>query len=419
MTNAVKYTEKGSVTLRVNYTSIDEKNIYLCISISDTGIGIKEEDLKKLFSAFERIEEEGNRNIEGTGLGMNITKQLLTMMGAELKVTSVYGEGSNFSFQIAQRVINHEPIGDFEEAYKRSLTQHKEYRESFTAPDAEILIVDDTEMNLTVAKGLLKQTKIKIDTALSGKDCLKMVKEKKYDIIFLDHMMPGMSGIETIQAMKNLAENLNEDTPVISLTANAISGAREQYIAAGFKDYLTKPINCVQLENILIKYLPKDKVIISVTNENTSDLLIDNAEDWKNYTTKVHALKSSSRVVGADELSEKARRLEDAGNSGYINEIQHDTAPLLKLYRSYAEKLKPLIKVEEDDFDKPLIDEAGLEEAFEALKDAAATFDYDTMMFVFQSLDEYKLPDNETERYRQIKEAASKLDWESIKNLLN
>ena len=468
LTNAVKYTERGSVTLSVNYLNIDNDNIYLCISVSDTGIGIKEEDLKKLFSAFERIEEERNRTIEGTGLGMNITKQLLTMMGAELRVASVYGQGSNFSFQVAQKVLNREPIGDFEEAYKQSLlSQHKDYHESFKAPNTSILIVDDTEMNLTVIKGLLKQTEIQIDTALSGQECLKMVKKKKYDLIFLDHMMPEMDGIQTLQTMKNLSENLNEDTPVISLTANAISGAREQYLTAGFKDYLTKPINCDQLENMLIKYLPKDKVIEVSESDNTKSKVaatlpewlkqvsgldttegvkhcggIDDyiaaltvyanavnsvaneiesyykAEDWKNYTIKVHALKSSSRVIGAGELSERAKRLEDAGNFGYIDEIKQDTPSLLELYRSYAKKLKPLIKVEEDNIDKPLIDETELAEAFEAMKDAAATFDYDSLMFMFQSLDEYRLPDDKAKVYKQIKEAAAKLDWATINSLI-
>ncbi|MBR2179262.1 MAG: response regulator [Selenomonadaceae bacterium] len=469
LTNAVKYTEKGSVTLKVNYTHIDDENIYLKVSITDTGIGIKDEDLQKLFSAFERIEEERNRNIEGTGLGMNITKKLLAMMGTKLVVDSIYGEGSTFSFQVVQRVVNPEPIGDFEESYRRSLAHHSEYHESFTAPDATILVVDDTVMNLTVVKGLLKQTKIKIDTAVSGYECLEMVKKKKYDIIFLDHRMPGMDGIETLQVMKELTGNLNKETPVISLTANAISGAREQYIAAGFQDYLTKPINAAQLEKTIIKYLQSDKVFTSSeivqtsTDSNEESALpewlttveglslkagIEHcgskeayldvlnvfansiasaskeiekyfiAEDWRNYTTKVHALKSTSKVVGAEELSERAKRLEDAGNSGYIDEIKQDHEPLIELYKSYAEKLKPLIQVEEDDVDKPLIDEAELAEAFEAMKDAAATFDYDSLMFVFQSLDEYRLPEGESERYKQIKEAASKLDWETIKSVL-
>ena len=466
LTNAVKYTEEGGVTLNVTSRRIDDAQIYLCVSVSDTGIGIKQEDIKKLFSAFERIEEKRNRTIEGTGLGMNITQRLLALMNSKLHVESTYGKGSTFAFQVEQRVINSEPIGNFQQDYKSSLNQHKEYHESFIAPNATILVVDDTVMNLTVVKGLLKQTKIKIETALNGEECLKMVTHKKYDIIFLDHRMPGMDGIETLQAMEEMSDNLNKETPVISLTANAISGAREQYIAAGFQDYLTKPINSAQLEKMVIKYLPPEKVLTSESSNtaevaevtlpewltkvegininegvnhcgseeayidaltvfanaiNTAAAEIEkyfNTDDWKNYTTKVHALKSSSKVIGADELSERARRLEDAGNSGYIEEIKQDNEPLLKLYRSYTDKLKPLIQVEEDDSDKPLIDEAELAEAFEAMKDAAATFDYDSLMFVFQSLDEYRLPEGESERYKQIKDAAAKLDWETINSIL-
>ena len=271
LTNAVKYTEKGGVTLRVNYIPIDDENIYLCISVSDTGIGIKPEDIKKLYSAFERIEEKRNRNIEGTGLGMNITNKLLKMMGAKLTVDSVYGQGSNFSFQIVQQVMNPEPIGDFKENFKKSLSGKREYHETFTAPDAKILVVDDTVMNLTVVKGLLKQTKIKIDTALNGKECLNLVQKNLYDIIFIDHMMPGMDGIETLKAIKVLDNNLNKNTPVVSLTANAISGAREQYLAAGFQDYLTKPINSAQLEALIVKFLPREKVLSAAENISETD----------------------------------------------------------------------------------------------------------------------------------------------------
>ena len=468
LTNAVKYTEQGGVTLNVTYRPIDEERLYFCVSVSDTGIGIKKRDLRKLFSAFERIEEERNRTIEGTGLGMNITQKLLEMMGSRLHVESVYGKGSTFAFQVEQRIINGEPIGNFQEDYKNSLNQHKEYHESFTAPNANILVVDDTVMNLTVVKGLLKQTKIKIDTALNGTDCLTLVARKKYDIIFLDHRMPGMDGIETLAAMKKIKNNPNIKTPVISLTANAISGAKEQYLAAGFEDYITKPINSTALENMIVKYLPDEKVLPADESENTEPIediklpewltkvegldinagvencgsaeayldaltvfaesiipaagLIENyykSEDWKNYTTKVHALKSTAKVVGAAELSEKAKRLEDAGNSGYVNEIRQDTEPLLQLYRSYAKKLESLIHTDAaNDEDKPLITDYDLAEAFDAMKDAAATFDYDTLMFVFESLDEYRLPEKEAERYKKIKNAAADLNWEEIKKLL-
>ena len=229
LTNAVKYTEKGSVTFHIDYEKIADNpdGVFLNFSVSDTGIGIKPEDIAKLFYEFERIEEKRNRNIEGTGLGMNITKSLLEMMGTSLKVESVYGEGSTFSFRLKQKVIKWEPLGDYEAAHRLSLSSMKKYKEKFTAPDAHVLVVDDTPMNLTVFRGLLKRTLIKIDTADSGFEALSLVNEKKYDVIFLDHMMPNMDGIETLHRLRAETEGLNVKTAAICLTANAISGARE------------------------------------------------------------------------------------------------------------------------------------------------------------------------------------------------
>jgi len=468
LTNAVKYTEHGGVTLTVNGTRLSDDKIKIFFSVKDTGIGIKPEDISKLYSAFERIEEKRNRAVEGTGLGMNITQRLLNMMGTSLNVSSVYGEGSEFSFELEQKILNDHPLGDFEESFRHSINQHKKYREKFIAPDAKILVVDDTVMNLTVVKGLLKQTKVQIDTAESGYECLNIVTKKHYDLIFLDHRMPGIDGIETLQRMKAHPHNLNQETPVISLTANAISGARKQYIDAGFQDYLTKPIDSVRLEQMMIEYLPEDKVKIigeedsvvvedneialpewlkSVEGLNTADgvehcgsvdLYLDaltvfaqsvtsgakeianfyKVEDWQNYTTKVHALKSSARVVGANELSERARRLETAGINGYINEICESTDGLLELYISFADKLAPLLKVEEEDSSKPLIDEDKLNEAYEALREFSASFDYDSVMFVIQSVEEYRLPDAEKDKFSQIKVAASKPDWETLAKLV-
>ncbi len=468
LTNAVKYTEHGKVTLTVKFKMIDDENISLYFSVRDTGIGIKEDDLPKLFSAFERIEEERNRTIEGTGLGMNITQQLLKLMGSHLEVSSVYGEGSQFSFKIAQKIINTEPIGDFAEAFRHSLKNQEKYQEKFIAPNAKILVVDDTVMNLTVIKGLLKQTKIQIETAESGYECLKLIEKNRYDIIFLDHRMPGMDGVETLQKMITLPGNKNHKTPIISLTANAISGAREEYISAGFTDYLTKPINSAALESLLIKYLP-EKLVQNPSEENfvddqenlnlpdwlkkvdglnvkegiehcgDSEIYLDaltvfaeavesganeiqryfDAADWKNYTTKVHALKSSAKVVGADELSDKAKRLEYAGNSNYIDEIEKFTAPLLELYRSYSEKLSPLIKKDSHNLKKNPIEPDELAEAYETLREVTKNFDYDSLEFVLQSLEEYELPTGDAEKFSKLKAAAEKLDWEEIKLLLD
>ncbi len=262
LTNAVKYTEKGTITFGIGFEKIrdDTDSIILDVYVKDTGIGIKKEDMKKLFSEFERIDEERNRNVEGTGLGMNITKSLLEMMGSSLKAESIYELGSKFSFRLKQRVVKWEELGDYEAAYRASLGKREKYKETFTAPGAEVLVVDDTPMNLTVFKNLLKKTKVKIDTAESGDEGLHMAYDKKYDIIFLDHMMPQKDGIQTLHELRSRPKDPNLNTPVVCLTANAISGAREQYLSEGFDDYLTKPIDPARLEEMLKHYLPPDKV---------------------------------------------------------------------------------------------------------------------------------------------------------------
>ncbi|MBR5091388.1 MAG: response regulator [Ruminiclostridium sp.] len=262
LTNAVKYTEKGFVKFCIDYRRIPDEpqEVILDISVVDTGIGIKKQDMNKLFSEFDRIEEERNRKVEGTGLGMSITKRLLEMMDSSLVVESIYGMGSKFSFELRQTVLKWDELGDYEAAYRASLGMRKKYREKFRAPGAEVLVVDDTPMNLVVFRSLLKQTGIKIDTANSGDEGLKMSYDKKYDIIFLDHMMPEKDGIETLHELRSRPKDPNIHTPTICLTANAISGAREQYLAEGFDDYLTKPIDSEKLESLLLDYLPEEKI---------------------------------------------------------------------------------------------------------------------------------------------------------------
>ena len=262
LTNSAKYTERGSVTFRVSYEKIPSEpdSVMLNVSVKDTGIGIKPADMDKLFSKFDRIEENRNRNIEGTGLGMSITKELLEMMGSSLHVSSVYGAGSEFSFSIKQTVVSWEPLGNFEEAQKKSKEEVKEYKQKFEAPDADILVVDDNNMNLLVFTRLLKQTKVKIDTAKSGDEAISMIFKKKYDVIFLDHMMPEKDGVQVLRELKEGPVNPNMETPYICLTANAITGARDEYIKAGFDDYLAKPVNPKELEEMLFCHLPKEKI---------------------------------------------------------------------------------------------------------------------------------------------------------------
>lgn len=258
LTNAVKYTETGTVTLKVTHTKGDFNNVTLNFEVTDTGKGIRPEDKDKLFESFKRVDEVRNRNIEGTGLGLAITNRLITLMEGSVSVESEYGKGSTFYVSIPQKATRAEKIGNFKEKFKANNASKTTYKESFTAPNANVLIVDDVRVNIMVAKSLLKQTKLKTDTATSGEMAIAKLKEKQYDIVLLDHMMPGMDGIETLKIIRD--EQIAEGVVFIALTANAVSGAQQMYLDAGFDDYLSKPISGKELEKMMIKWLPSEKV---------------------------------------------------------------------------------------------------------------------------------------------------------------
>ncbi len=468
LNNAVKYTHEGSVTLNISGRRKSDDEIWLFAQVKDTGIGIKEEDLARLYSPFERIEESRNRTIEGTGLGMSIVKQLLDMMGTSLKVSSVYGEGSDFSFEVAQRVVKWDPIGDFNETYRNSVSSTAKYKVSFIAPEADILIVDDTPMNLTVAQGLLKPTKVRVDTALSGKQCLEMIRRKSYDIIFMDQRMPEMDGVETLHTMKGMGadDNLCSKAPVIVLTANVVANAREEFIKEGFDDYLSKPIDAAKLEKMIKDYLPKDKVKVpsgtelsedtpeheddfvkrlgevsgidakaALANCMNADILKGAVHDFcvslksepdkieglladgniRDYTIAVHALKSSARLIGALELSALAAELEKAGDDLDREKIDAKTPQLLEMYRGFYDKLMPLEAVdEEDDPDRQEIDAGGLAEAYSAIREAVEAFDYDTADDVVNMLKEYRIPDEESEKFTRVCDLVTRLDRDAL-----
>ncbi len=474
LSNAVKYTEKGSVTFGIHYEkAADEPNsVILNVWIKDTGSGIRPEDMDKLFSEFERIDEKHNRNIEGTGLGMNITKNLLEMMGSTLMVDSVYGLGSKFYFSLKQEVVDWEPLGDYEKAMLQERTR---YKLRFTAPEADILVVDDIPMNLNVFESLLKQTKVKIDTAGSGDEGLALAYNKKYDIIFFDHMMPEKDGIETLHELRANKENPNIDTTVVCLTANAISGARENYLVEGFDDYLSKPIDPLKLEDMLLRYLPKDKIVeccgdydpdddtdstsVESTSElpdavkNIAELDIDaglknngnvnayieslklyasvagkysdeiegymDAGDYKNATIKIHALKSTSRIIGATDIGEYAQELENAGKSGDTERLKQGFGTLLERCRKLGTQLSPLMDEEEpDDADLPEISDDILNGLFNSIKDYAREFDSDGIEEALKEIKGYKLSDEVKEKCKKITEAADNFDFESIRNMV-
>ncbi len=468
LTNAVKYTERGSVTFCIDYKKIpdDPNGVILNVAVKDTGIGIKKADMQKLFSEFERIEEERNRNVEGTGLGMSITKRLLEMMDSKLKVESIYKLGSKFSFSLRQQVVKWEPIGDYEAAYKASLQTNKKYHEKFRAPNARVLVVDDTPENLVVFRSLLKQTRVKIDTADSGDEGLELMQGRKYDIIFLDHMMPDKDGIETLHELRGKKEDPNLETPAICLTANAISGAKERYLAEGFDDYLSKPIEPDKLEEMLIAYLPEDKIEsaeedapeeagaedtetcgkwyenlagidakAAMKNSGSEEALRSvmqtyyesydarseelntyyDTEDWENYTIKVHALKSSSRLIGAMKLGKGAEALENAGKDGDIEFIKANHVTLMDVYRTIHEALVPIF---ESDEDLPPIPEDVLADAYGGLSEFVQSKDYELAHMVLESVKEYSLPAEDGERFKRIQTCLSRMDWDGITEIL-
>ncbi|MGN0619217.1 MAG: cache domain-containing protein [Ruminiclostridium sp.] len=384
LTNAVKYTPEGYVRLRMKVVNIENDILRLEVSVTDTGIGIKEEDMDKLFASFQRLDQEKNRSIEGTGLGMSIVQRLLDMMGSELKVSSVYGSGSTFSFEIEQKIVKAEPIGDFEQRFKAAATENTHDAVIRIAPKASVLVVDDNETNLLVAKSLLKRTKVRLDTAVSGLMCIELLKNNRYDIVFLDHMMPGMDGIETLKKINE--EQLAPDTCFIALTANAIHGARQAYLDAGFDDYLSKPFTGMDIEKCLFGHIPAslceeemqtaeertEETPVKPAEKETNTLFspeegakytggdieayneilalyvrkapelsqrieeLFNKKDWKNYVIEVHALKSSSLNIGSKQLSELAKELELSGKSGNYAVIEEKNGELIALYRKVA-----------------------------------------------------------------------------------
>lgn len=389
LTNAVKYTDQGQVTLKVDYQLADEKKLYLLVSVKDTGRGIKKEDMDKLFQSFKRLDQQKNRHIEGTGLGLSITASFVEMMGGTIQVESEYGVGSVFSVSIPQTIMSMQKMGNYEERFENGIRENETYQESFHAPQAKILIVDDNAMNLKVVTSLLKRTQIQIDTASGGMECLKMLREKKYDLLLLDHMMPIMDGIETLRQIKQ--EEIGAGMPVIALTANAISGSREMYIEQGFQDYLSKPIVGKSLEKLLVKWLPKEllqevketKEIPKETqteDQQPESTLIDREtamlycadseeiyhemlkayleqkekyrrdvetyygnEDWDNYRITVHSIKSTSLTVGAVKLSEEAKELEMAAKENRIQTIRDNNEAFLQHYQEVMTQIEQMM----------------------------------------------------------------------------
>ncbi|MBO4883204.1 MAG: response regulator [Lachnospiraceae bacterium] len=415
LNNAVKYTDEGSVSLKISGTRPDctengKPILNLIVEVKDTGIGISKENLGKLFVKFERLDLVRNSTKEGTGLGLAITKMLLDMMHGRIDVESEYGKGSTFTVTVPQGIVSDEPIGNFKEKFEKSIGEKEDYHESFIAPAAKVLVVDDTRMNLIVATEILKDTKMFIDTAISGRDAVKMTLKTRYDVILMDQRMPEMDGEETLHEIRSFPGSPNRQTPVICLTADAVVGAKERYIAKGFDDYLSKPIESKVLENMLRKYISPDKIQIVNREEKIPEagtapqvkksgetrgieylvkcgidirkgisncggeeefyrsILLEylnssyekkkkleeflKSGDMEGYGIQVHALKSTSATIGATALSEKALELEHLAKEGKTGEVRLKHEPM---FAEYSWILNALAKVvtEEDAMEDP------------------------------------------------------------------
>ena len=373
LTNAVKYTQSGTITFDINIMNRNESDtVELYVSVTDTGSGIQQENLKSIFSSFKRIDEIRNTKIEGTGLGLNIVYQLLKLMKSKIEVQSEYGIGSKFYFLLDQKIVDNTPIDNYLENFNSQINKKNNYRVGFVAPEARILVVDDNEMNLLVASKLLKDTQMKIDIVSSGFGCLAKINEKKYNLILMDIKMPELDGVETLRRIRN-GNSINVDTPVIALTADVVVGVKEKYIKEGFIDYISKPIDAKKFETKVGSYIPKrlcrvikenDKII---ENNNTllnmakgleycsndremydeilttylqnglenmkKIMLAYSNEDWTNYSIYIHSLKSTSLTIGAEKLSLLAKQLEEAANRGDIQFIAYNNDIALDTYK--------------------------------------------------------------------------------------
>lgn len=468
MSNAIKYTREGGINFSVTGHQEEDSEV-LHFEIEDTGAGIREEDLHRLFEAFERIDEKTNRNIEGTGLGMAITANLLHMMDSNLQVRSVYGQGSTFYFDLKQRVKDWTPIGHFQVKDKKNADNSKEQHFTFLAPNVHVLLVDDNAMNRKVFCKLLKHTQIQIDEVDNGFTCLEMVKKRHYDIIFLDHMMPELDGVETFSYMQSMQENRCKDTPVIVLTANAIIGAKEQYMQIGFTDYLSKPIDSHRLENLIVEQLALHNIHvepIELSGNNSevyseknhealqelpqvegfdweygllhflnAQMLWESVEDFYNgcesavaeldllyqdisgpkgidaYRIKVHALKSNLALIGAMQASALARILEYAARDGKEERLRHLHGVLMEEVEACRQNLSVHMQTLEK---KPnMTDRAWILGMLSMLCADAENLDYDGIDQIMQILEGYSYEETLQVRIDQLAASVRNLDLDT------
>lgn len=469
LTNAIKYTKEGSISLRVYYEKIDQKDICLYISIKDTGVGIRGEDTERLYDSFVRLEERKNRSIEGAGLGLTITRQIMKMMQGDIQIESEYGEGSTFILSFKQSVMEEEPLGEYEDWYRTGIISGNYQENDYLAKGVKILVIDDNEMNLEVISGLLSKTQAQIDTALSGEEGLERARKQLYDLVLLDQMMPGMSGIETLHQMKRMDGAKYESIPIIALTADSVVGAREEYLQQGFTDYIAKPVDYRTLIVCIKKYLPdriekcsklenKQKVceeylgkcgirvkaamkyvgdemnqyihlleiFVSPSAEEKQELLQQayTSLNWKHYTIYVHGLKNSARTIGADKLADIAYEHEQKSKNGEytfihdnykvlvqeLEKTKNDISAFLKHYIMESEESVTLVE-------KNVLDERKWEEIREqAIKSLEGYKKKEALVLLTQMLE--CVDKGKGNNLQQVMDAVKAYDYEKAVQLL-
>lgn len=452
MNNAIKFTESGYVKLSMYVEEKTDADIVLSVRIRDTGSGIREEDQKKLFQSFSQVDSHRNHSKEGTGLGLAICRQLVEMMGGEIGVNSTYGEGSEFYFTIRQKIAEEVPVAEHTDR------KEKETYDSlnFKAPEAKLLLVDDNKMNLKVAIGLLAPLQMQIDTAENGKQALEMLEAKAYDLVFMDHMMPIMDGVEATRRIREKEEATGAHQTIIALTADAMSGAKEEFMAAGMDDFVAKPIEIKDICSKLRKYLPQEKIVTTeeclVVAEETDDLpqiegldveagvhysgsralffhllgdyykLIDTKTKKikqcladgmiRDFTIEVHALKNTSRMIGAIELSERFEELETLGNANDGKALEEKVPEVLELYAGYKSVLSPYGAVDEASLQETSKDE--LCRILTQMADAMDGFDLDGVDAAMAELEQYHMPEALSDDMDALRAAVADVAMEEV-----
>lgn len=465
--NAIKYTEKGSVRFSVHVRQKNTDKVMLYYEVADTGIGIRKEDQKILFDAFQRVEMDRNRYVEGTGLGLTISQNLVNMMGGVIEVESEYGKGSRFFFTIEQTIIDPTPVSAVNYNGQKDNVTEKEAECLFIAPEAHILLVDDNELNLVVAKELLKPLRMQIDTAENGLQAVKMVRGSQYDLVLMDHMMPVMDGIEAAKAIRALPEDKYQKLPIIALTANAMVDARKEFLNAGMNGFVAKPIDFARICNQLKLWLPKD-LVRDVPKEEAKKLLADDLSDREiqpedpqmgfsfeegvnhcgskaalmktirifyrtidskankieqclkeglisDYVIEIHALKSSALLIGAVPLSEAAKELEDYGKQGKTEVLEEKTPDVLTMYRDLKNILRPYAEKEEDA--KKEFSDGEWITALQQIHQCIEQFDLDGVDQIMEQLEEYQVPECIRESMDQLRVYVADVSMEEIMEL--